>query len=291
MTHITTAKACCYGAVLLAISSLCGGCGNSEPNGAAIQVAAAPPTPTAIPTPTPKPTPRPTAKRKTVGVALTRIHTKRKVFALTFDDGPDPSWTPKILKILKEKKVPATFFMVGQMVRAHGATAKLVVAAGHPVGNHSWSHPMKTRSPVGEIERTDAVIKRHLGVTPALFRPPYGLMKNGLARAASERGEDVILWSSDSADWNKHHSASQLKFNVLKNAQSGGIALMHDGGGNRAKTVAALPGIIDALHNRGYELVTVPELMAMGKPDKVVIGGARTGVVAKRKLPAAKPKH
>ena len=249
---------------------------NSEPAAPTVAVAAP------RVTPTPKPSPTPTPKPRGSGIAFYKIETKQRVFALTFDDGPDPTYTPKVLKILAQKKAPATFFMVGQMVQWHGSTAKKVRAAGFPIGAHSWTHPMRTKNPVMEIERTNAIIERTLGVTPILFRPPYGILKNGLAREASKRGQDVILWSSEAADWNKKNSSAQLKANVLKNLAPGGIALMHDGGGDRAKTVAALPGLIDAVRNRGYKLVTVPQLMKMGAPKKAVIGGATHSPGAKK---------
>ena len=253
------------GASLLAMS----GCGQNKVETAAQAVEQATPTVRPKPTPTPGPTPRP----KKPGIALYKIETKQKVFALTFDDGPDPSYTPHIVRILKQKNAPATFFMVGKMVRAHAPTGKLVVQGGFPIGAHTWTHPMKTKSPVMEIERTDAMLKEKLNVVPTMFRPPYGILKNGLAREASKRSEDVILWSSDSADWKHGTGSAAIHHNVMRNLAPGGIALLHDGGGNRSATVAALPGIIDAIRNRGYKLVTVPELMNMGKPDEARIGG------------------
>ena len=276
---------CAAGAVA---GTLSGGCSqNSVPTAQA----AAKPTATPTPKPTPKPTPLPTAKPR--GIGLFSVKTRQKVFALTFDDGPDPSYTPKIVKILQEKKVPATFFMVGAMVRAHAPTGMLVVKAGYPIGGHTWTHPMRTKRPAWEVDHTDAMIKQKLGITTTMFRPPYGLRNNGLASVASARGEDVIIWSSDSDDWNHGTNASRIHNNVMKNAGSGGIALMHDGGGNRSATVAALPGIIDALHNRGFKLVTVPQLMAMGQPEIARIGPKSrkkhaTKPVAKKKPVSAK---
>ncbi len=273
--------------LLCAAGALIGGCSqNSVPTTEAVAQPIA--TPTAKPTP--KSTPLPTAKPK--GIGLFSVKTKQKVFALTFDDGPDPSYTPKIVKILQEKKVPATFFMVGAMVRAHAPTGMLVVKAGFPIGGHTWTHPMRTKSPVMEVDRTDAMIKEKLGITPTMFRPPYGIRNNGLASVASARGEDVIIWSSDSDDWNHNTNAARVHNNVMREAGSGGIALMHDGGGNRSATVAALPGIIDALHNRGYQLVTVPQLMAMGQPEIARIGGKTHGKAHKShtKKVAAKKK-
>lgn len=276
-------------ALLLAVSALTGGCSRNSAS-VAETVAMAQPiaTPTAKPTPTPTPTPRPTPTPK--GIALFSVKTKKKVFALTFDDGPDPSYTPGIVRILKEKHVPATFFMVGQMVKVHSSTGMLVVNAGYPIGGHTWTHPMRTKRPVWEIDHTDAVIKEKLGITPQIFRPPYGIRNNGLARVASERGENVIIWSSDSDDWDHNTNTARIHNNVMRDVGSGGIALMHDGGGNRSATVAALPGIIDALHARGYQLVTVPELMKLGKPEIARIGNKSRKTPAK-KVAAKKAAH
>lgn len=277
-------------ALLLVSSAFIGGCSRNSAS-VAETVAMAQPiaTPTAKPTPTPTPTARPTPRPK--GIALFSVKTKKKVFALTFDDGPDPSYTPKILRILKEKNVPATFFMVGQMVKVHSSTGMLVVNAGYPIGGHTWTHPMRTKRPVWEIDHTDTVIKEKLGITPQMFRPPYGIRNNGLASVASERGENVIIWSSDSDDWNRNTNAAIIHNNVMRNAGSGGIALMHDGGGNRSATVAALPGIIDALHARGYQLVTVPELMKLGKPETARIGNKPPRKNAKKSAPKQKAAH
>ena len=252
----------------LAASVLVSGCSHNsgiEPEAKAVEV----PTVKPKPQPTPGPTPRP----KKPGIALYKVKTKQKVFALTFDDGPDPGYTPSIVKILQAKKAPATFFMVGAMVKYHAPTGKLVVNAGFPIGNHTWTHPMKTKNPARELDTTDAVIKEKFGLSTVMFRPPYGLLKNGLAREASKRSKDVILWSSDSADWKHGTGSATIHNNVMRNVSPGGIALMHDGGGNRSATVAALPGIIDAIRGRGYKLVTVPELLNMGQPDEASIGG------------------
>ena len=282
MSQATNRVISFFGAVSIGASFLAGGCSTRNANIEPVAQAIEQPTPKPKPTPTPGPTPRP----KRPGIALFKVETRQKVFALSFDDGPDPSYTPKILKILQDKKAPATFFMVGQMVRAHAPTGKLVVQAGYPIGNHTWSHPMKTRNAVAEVDRTDAIIKEKLGVSPTIFRPPYGILRNGLAREASKINEDVILWSSDSADWKHGSTSSSIHNNVMRNIAPGGIALMHDGGGNRSSTVAALPGIIDAIRGRGYKLVTVPELLNMGAPEQATIPGVPRRHIAKK--PGAK---
>ena len=186
----------------------------------------------------------------------------RKVFALTFDDGPWPHATRRILQILRERKVKATFFMLGQEVRNYPEIARAVRDEGHAIGNHSWNHPSRPRDARAQIERTNAEIKKAVGFTPNLFRPPYGLVTNGMTREAMKENMAVILWSSDSRDWAHPGSAAMIR-TVLQQASPGGIALLHDGGGHRSQTIAALPVIIERLQARGYKFVTVPELLAM----------------------------
>ncbi len=185
-----------------------------------------------------------------------------KVFALTFDDGPWPEYTEEVLRVLDAYKVKATFFMVGQEVQRRPELARAVSDAGHAIGGHSWRHTARPRDPVGEIQRTDAVLKSALGYTPAIFRPPYGLLKNGMARQAIKEKQAVLIWSADSNDWKKS-SASRIASRILSQASPGGVALMHDGGGSRDRTVAALPNIITGLQARGYRFVTIPELLRL----------------------------
>ena len=196
------------------------------------------------------------------------VVTSQKVFALTFDDGPDPTYTPQVLAFLRAQNVPATFFMVGSMVRAHPQTALRVVEAGQTIGNHSWSHFKNPKSPVAEVGRTDAILKRVLGVATMMFRPPYGLLGNGMAAASQKEGEKVILWSAVGADWDKKATAATIAARILKKAAPGGIALLHDGGGNRTQTLAALPLIVTALTKKGYRFVSVPELLTFGPPTR-----------------------
>jgi peptidoglycan/xylan/chitin deacetylase (PgdA/CDA1 family) len=182
-----------------------------------------------------------------------------KVFALTFDDGPWPDYTRQILRILKEHDAKATFYMVGSVIREYPKLAREVHAAGHAIGNHSWDHPARPKDPVGQVTRTNAQIKKVMGVESTGFRPPYGIMAS-MARQAQREGQPVLLWSADSGDWSKP-GASRIASRILNQATPGGIGLMHDGGGNRTQTVAALPAILRGLKARGYKLVTIPELI------------------------------
>lgn len=185
-----------------------------------------------------------------------------KVIALTFDDGPWPRYTKEVLQVLASRNVKATFFMIGREVQRRPDLVREVRDAGHSIGNHSWDHARSPRNPGEEVFRTDATIKKALGVEPFLFRPPYGKITNGMAAQAMRDGQCVVIWNADSNDW-KHATAASIAQRILRQASPGGIALMHDGGGNRGSTVAALPRIIDTLRERGYRFVTVPQLLAL----------------------------
>nr|AUN36438.1 peptidoglycan N-acetylglucosamine deacetylase [uncultured bacterium] len=257
-------------------------------------VAAAAPVATPTPTPTPDPLQKYRAIQEVPVWAQRRvindvpIKPGQKLFALTFDDGPWPESTEEILHILDSYDAKATFYMVGQMVRTYPKIARKVRDGGHSIGNHSWSHPSRPRNAVAEVQKTDAEIKKAVGVLPSSFRPPYGMLKNGLARQANREKMPVIIWSADSNDW-RRPSAQTIANTVIRQAHPGGIALMHDGGGPRQNTVNALPTIIRELQARGYRLVTVPELLkaryiAPPKPKKQTAPKAKTA--PKKKITA-----
>nr|WP_228057363.1 polysaccharide deacetylase family protein [Tychonema sp. LEGE 07203] len=197
-----------------------------------------------------------------------KLDSRHKAIALTFDDGPWPTTTTQILDILKKNNIKATFFWVGRYLHTYPELGKQVVAAGHAIGNHTWNHQYIKYNEDGaarEIDRTSSLITELTGVKTSLFRPPGGILNNGLAAYAQKKNYTVVMWSADSLDW---RSATQsLMDNVLRQASSGGIVLMHDGGGNRAKTVQALPNIIARLRKEGYKFVTVPELLEMQEED------------------------
>lgn len=192
-----------------------------------------------------------------------------KIIALTIDDGPWPNTTLQMLDIFKKNDVKATFFWVGQAVQAHPEIAKRVVAEGHAIGNHTWHHwyrKMDAATAKSEIERTAELIYKTTGVKTALFRPPGGYLNNGLAAYAKSQKYSVVMWSLTSADTDRRAKPQAFVNNVLKGAKPGAIVLMHDGGGDRKRTVQALPQIISGLKQQGYRFVTVPELFsASGK--------------------------
>lgn len=194
-----------------------------------------------------------------------KLKGEQKVIALTFDDGPWASTTLEVLNILKQENIQATFFVVGRNVKEHPELIKQVVAGGHAIGNHSWSHRYHQYNPAAaarELNDTAALIYKLTGVKTALFRPPAGILNNGLVSYAHQQKYAVIMWSVDSQDWRSHNLTSQGLINsTLKAAQPGGIILMHDGGGDRSKTIQALPQLITELKKQGYQFVTVPELL------------------------------
>jgi peptidoglycan/xylan/chitin deacetylase (PgdA/CDA1 family) len=185
--------------------------------------------------------------------------------ALTFDDGPSP-YTPQVLAVLEQYNVKATFFLWGQHVQQYPGYAQQALAAGNALGNHTWTHPyLTTLSDAGimtELSNAQNAIKQATGYTPALFRPPYGEYSVSVLAAAGQLGlSSTILWSYAPLDW-ETPPPDVIVSRVLDNAADGSIILLHDGGGDRSNTVAALPAIIQGLQARGLRLVTVPQILA-----------------------------
>jgi peptidoglycan/xylan/chitin deacetylase (PgdA/CDA1 family) len=197
-----------------------------------------------------------------------KLDSQHKAIALTFDDGPWPKTTTQILDILKENNIKATFFWVGRYLQTYPEIGKQVAAAGHAIGNHTWNHQYLKYNEDGaarEIDRTSSLIEELTGVQTSMFRPPGGILNNGLAAYAQKKNYAVVMWSADSFDWRT--LTESLMDNVMRQASSGGIVLMHDGGGNRARTVKALPDIIARFRKEGYIFVTVPELLQMQEQE------------------------
>ncbi|MBD0342873.1 MAG: polysaccharide deacetylase family protein, partial [Microcoleus sp. Co-bin12] len=181
---------------------------------------------------------------------------------------PWPTTTKQILEILKKNNIKATFFWVGRYLQAYPEIGKQVAAAGHAIGNHTWNHQYLKYNEDGaarEIDRTSSLIEKLTGIQTSIFRPPGGILNNGLAAYAQKKNYAVVMWSADSFDWRT--LTESLMDNVMRQAKSGGIVLMHDGGGNRARTVKALPDIIARLRKEGYIFVTVPELLQMQEQE------------------------
>jgi peptidoglycan-N-acetylglucosamine deacetylase len=205
-----------------------------------------------------------------------RLNQEKKVIALTFDDGPWPETTAQVLDILKKNNIKGTFFVVGRNVQNHPHLVRRLIAEGHAIGNHTWHHWYHVMNPEAaayEIKNTTEIIYQTVGVRTNLFRPPGGIMHNGVVDFARNNNYAIIMWSSDSLDYSRP-SVQNLVNNVFRNAQSGGIVLLHDGGGNRSQTVQALPELINKFRQQGYSFVTIPELLAMKeKEQKLVVNG------------------
>lgn len=184
--------------------------------------------------------------------------------ALTFDDGPHPRYTPEILRILREFGVSATFFIVGENGAAYPETLAALVAEGHELGNHTYSHyhmaKLSREELFADIENCDRVLMQKTGCTPRLFRPPEGVCTEDVKRYCEERGMTIVLWSVDTRDW-AHTPVSEICENVRSNVKDGSIILMHDFIGKNSPTPAALRRIIPMLQELGYEFVTVSQLL------------------------------
>ncbi|MFF2149404.1 polysaccharide deacetylase family protein [Kitasatospora sp. NPDC058190] len=178
-----------------------------------------------------------------------------KVVYLTFDDGPSPAYTPRILSILDRYGVHATFFEIGENVAAHPSLTQQVARQGHSVQNHSWSHPdlrrLSASSFNAQVGNTDRAIRAQTGRTPKCLRPPYGAVNATVRSRAAGLGKQVVLWSVDPADWSRPGTGA-IQSRVLKNVRPGSVILLHDGGGDRSQTAAALPTILSTLKARGY---------------------------------------
>jgi peptidoglycan/xylan/chitin deacetylase (PgdA/CDA1 family) len=189
---------------------------------------------------------------------------------LTFDDGPHEASTEKILDILRDKQVPATFFVCGKNVERLPDTVRRALAEGHTIGNHTYSHIFlyfRRRSTIAaEIDRTQEALERLTGERPKIFRPPYGGRWFGLISVLAERGMRMVMWSDAGYDWN--NDAEGIVRDTLKGLRPGAIILLHDGLErrppgeiNQANTVRALPLIIDEARKAGYTFVRIEEFL------------------------------
>ncbi|MFJ8436659.1 polysaccharide deacetylase family protein [Kitasatospora sp. NPDC094019] len=180
---------------------------------------------------------------------------------LTFDDGPSPRYTPQVLALLAQYGARATFFEIGQNVAAYPAVTRRVHDQGHSVQNHSWSHPdlrsLSKSAFDSQVSATDARIRASTGTTPSCLRPPYGAVNSAVRSGAARLGKTVQLWSVDPQDWARPGRAA-IERRVLDRVTPGAVVLMHDGGGDRSQTVAALSNILRTLKARGYTFAPLP---------------------------------
>ena len=185
-----------------------------------------------------------------------------RTIALTFDDGPHPEYTPKLLALLEHYQVKVTFFVVGKMVERYPDLVRMEQAAGHEIGNHTFDHVNVTRLPDDQVTSEWAGCERAVqaitGLTMKYCRPPGGRYDRATVSAASRLGLTTVLWTDNSADY-ASHSASRMERRVLARVSNGGIILMHDG---VQQTIEVLPQLIETLRRRGYRFVTLSEMQA-----------------------------
>ena len=195
-------------------------------------------------------------------------HTKEKVVALTFDDGPHPRYTKEILKLLDEYQLHATFFMIGENISNYPESARMVFEAGHEIGNHTDTHPsvrnIDAQTMEAEMRAAEKKILALTGEKPRLFRPPEGLCSHSICELAEKMDYSVILWTVDTRDW-AGTPKDVMTNGVLKRVRGGDILLFHDYVSRRGHTLEALRKIIPAVLEAGYTFMTVSELLALEK--------------------------
>ncbi len=207
-----------------------------------------------------------------LGPALVEGPSDSKRVVLTFDDGPAEPYTSQLLDILRDHRVPATFFVCGKNVERYPEIVRRILAEKHTIGNHTFTHPFlyfkNQQQMAEEIDRTQAAIERVTGFRPRLFRPPYGARWFGLFRVLRQRGLNAVQWSAASFDWVKKNRPRDVVRITLDRLRNGAVILMHDGREPRAledidasTTVAALPAIIEGVREAGFEFVPVEEFL------------------------------
>jgi peptidoglycan/xylan/chitin deacetylase (PgdA/CDA1 family) len=230
----------------------------------AVTLAAVLSTPVALPAPVALAAPvapaAPVAQRYAYQAPNSGVAPGDRVVALTFDDGPDPTWTPQILSILEHQHVAATFFDIGAEVGAHPQLAKDASDAGFPVQNHTYTHPDLTGLSPGQvaaqIAQTQQVITSATGATPACVRPPYNAWNASVLSEIDGLGLTTMSYSVDPRDWSRP-GVGAIVAAVVGAATPGAVVDLHDGGGDRSQTVAALPQIIAQLRSEGYRFVSI----------------------------------
>jgi peptidoglycan/xylan/chitin deacetylase (PgdA/CDA1 family)/sulfur carrier protein ThiS len=193
--------------------------------------------------------------------SIGRGHAPRAV-ALTFDDGPWPGATERILRVLHRFHVHATFFEIGSLASQHPRLVGRVLAGGNEIGNHTFDHPetmahQSAEQVAAELRHASAVLA-DVGVDASLFRPPGGWYDDELVQQAREQGMRLVTWDVDPRDWRAHVTPREISRAVLSQVHAGSIVLLHDGGGDAGHTIRALPAIIKGIRARGLRFVTVP---------------------------------
>ncbi len=214
-------------------------------------------------------TPVPTVLAPEDPVTVTRVASARPVVALTFDDGPHHSLTPQLLDILASRGVRATFYVIGNRAVRHPELLRRTMAEGHEIGNHTWSHPSlfghSDASVLSQIDRTNQAVYDAVGRPPVTMRPPYGnFYPHQRQMLFDRRNMPTVLWSVDPEDWRRPGS-SVVAQRIISHSHPGAVVLAHD---IHSPTVRAIPSAIDGLRARGYEFVTISELLGWQRWDR-----------------------
>lgn len=212
-------------------------------------------------------TPPPAPGTPVSKISFSSCNVEGQYVAMTFDDGPHAQNTPRLLDMLKQRGIHATFFVVGQNATEYPDILKRIVAEGHELANHSYTHPiLASMGEAGlrdQMEKTHQAVLKATGVTMKVMRPPYGALSEPQRRwVRSNFGYNVILWDVDPLDW-KFRDAARVEQEILGHTRAGSIVLSHD---IHKTTVDAMPSTLDALTAKGFKFVTVSELLAMDKP-------------------------
>ncbi len=201
---------------------------------------------------------------KSAGITFTRVQCPGNFIAITFDDGPHPENTPRLLDMMRARNIKGTFYVIGNNVDLYPQILRRTVAEGHEIGNHTQTHRLLSKLSNDQVRKElsscrDA-IGRAAGVKPRTMRPPYGgLRQDQREMVHAEFGYPTILWSVDPLDW-KRPGASVVTSRILAGTTAGGIVLAHD---LHAQTIDAMPATLDGLLRRGFQFVTVSQLLAM----------------------------
>ncbi len=222
--------------------------------------------------------------------SYSQVNITEKVVAMTFDDGPHPSLTPKLLDILKARNIKCTFFVVGSNAAVYPNIIRRMIAEGHEVANHTYTHcSLTTRSDDqirSELQRSEQAMMTAANYRPHLIRPPYGAINARLKQFMfSEFGYSTILWSVDPQDW-RRPGVSVVTSRLVSGAHPGAIMLAHD---IHPPTIQAMPGVFDQLLAKGYQFVTVSQLLNMEKANMPVGVVIRPAMAVDDKDPAPLP--
>ncbi|HBD06350.1 MAG TPA: polysaccharide deacetylase [Firmicutes bacterium] len=187
--------------------------------------------------------------------------TDKMQVALTFDDGPSNESTPKVLEILKEKNIKATFFILGENIKKNSEQLKNIVKDGHQIGLHSYTHPnfhqLSAKEIRDELKKNQEEIASYINFKPTIVRPPYGIITNNFLSVATEMNLTIFTWTIDTLDWKSGNNCDCIVSNGLKKLNKGSIILMHDKSKNHLNSIKALPRLIDKIKELGYEFVTL----------------------------------